>query len=444
MSRPPTESRLPTDGLAGREVVRADLVWTGAGFEPDVDVTIGADGRIEAVGEVDEEPTRRLAGRALIPGFVNAHSHAFQRALRGRGETFPEGAGSFWAWREAMYGLVESIDRDRLFEVSLAAFSEMRDAGITAVGEFHYLHHDREGDFAFDETVLDAAAEAGIRIVLLEVYYRTGGIGEPLAEAQRRFATPSVEAYLERLDALAGRVEPATQSLGVAPHSIRAATPDEFAALHDAARRRGKVVHAHVEEQRKEVEACREAYGATPTGAILDAVGTAEAFTAVHATHTTADDLVRWVDAGGTVCACPLTEANLGDGIPGLGPLVAAGGPVCLGTDSNARISMIEEARWLEYGQRLAGERRGAITDGAGASAPALLAAATEAGAAALGLDAGRIEPGRLADLAAIDLGHPSLEGADRETLLAALLLGAGNEAVAATCVGGRWRETGG
>lgn len=428
---------------AGRQVVRADRVWTGRAFEPDLAVAIGADGRIEAVGPLEEPATLELPGRALLPGFVSAHSHAFQRALRGRGEAFPEGAGDFWSWREAMYGRVAGLDREGLREWSRRAFAEMRDAGITAVGEFHYLHHDEPGDWAFDEVVLEAAAGVGIRIALLEVYYRTGGIGEPLAAGQRRFGTPSVEAFLERLDALAERIDPATQSLGVAPHSIRAATPDEFAALHAAARRRGMPVHAHVEERIGEVEACRAAYGTTPTAAILDAMGSAEGFTAVHATHATAADLERLLAAGGSVCVCPLTEANLGDGIPDLGALVAEGGPVCLGTDSNARISMLEEARWLEYGQRLAAERRGMLVDAGGSVARALLAAATEAGARALGLDAGRIEPGRWADLVAIDLDHPSLAGVDPDAALDALVFGAGNAAVAATCVGGRWRESG-
>ena len=431
----------PAAATGDRQVVEADLVWTGERFESGVKIAVDGDGWIEAVGALDEPPTERLAGRALLPGFVNAHSHAFQRGLRGQGETFPEGVGSFWTWREAMYGLVGSIGRERLGELSRLAFAEMRDAGITAVGEFHYLHHDDEDDWAFDEVVLEAAAEVGIRIVLLEVYYRTGGVGEPLADAQRPFATPSVETYLDRLDALAGRIDPAIQSIGVAPHSIRAATPEEFAVLHAAARERGLVVHAHVEEQSAEVEASREAYGKTPTAAILDAVGTAEAFTAVHATHTAPADLRRWVEEGGIVCVCPLTEANLGDGIPDLDPLVESDGTVCLGTDSNARISMLEEMRWLEYGQRLAGERRGALAGPGGSVARTLLTAATRAGARSLGLDAGRIESGRWADLVAIDLDHPSLAGADEETLLPTLVFGAGNGAIAATCVGGRWRE---
>ncbi|MDX1623055.1 MAG: formimidoylglutamate deiminase [Gemmatimonadota bacterium] len=423
-----------------RQVVEADLVWTGRGFEAGLRVAIGSDGRIEAVGSLGEEPTRRLGGRALLPGFVNAHSHAFQRGLRGRGEVFPAGSGSFWTWREAMYGLVGSIDRRRLRELSLRAFFEMRDAGITAVGEFHYLHHDEGLDWAFDEVVLDAAAEAGLRIALLVSYYRTGGIGEPLDEARRRFATPSPEEFWERIDALVERIDPETRSIGIAPHSVRAATPEEIAALHEEARRRGMVVHVHLEERREEVEACREAYGTTPSAALLDALGDdADGLVAVHCTHTRPADLKRLLAAGGRVCACPLTEANLGDGIPDLGPALEREGRLSLGTDSNARIALVEEMRWLEYGQRLRRERRGVLADEGGDVARRLLSIATAGGAAALGLEAGAIEPGRPADLVALDLGHPSLAEATPGTLLGAWVFGGGNDAVAETCVGGRW-----
>src|SRR5262245_35108402 len=157
-------------------VLEADLTWTGERFESGVRVAIGPDGRITGVGALKDAVGERLKGQALLPGFVNAHSHAFQRGLRGRGERFPAGAGSFWSWREAMYALVEELDAERLRALSLRAFREMLAAGITTVGEFHYLHHAKEGDWALDEAVLAAAREAGIRLVLLEVYYRTGGI----------------------------------------------------------------------------------------------------------------------------------------------------------------------------------------------------------------------------------------------------------------------------
>ena len=170
-------------------LLEADLTWTGAGFEPGVQIAIGDDGRIAAVGQLARPGAERLTGRGLMPGFVDAHSHAFQRALRGSGESFPSGAGSFWTWRRAMYALVESLDRASLRRMSAQAFAEMRDAGITTGGEFHYVHHEREGDFALDDAILQAATDAGIRMVLLYCFYATGAPGRPLEGGQRRFAT---------------------------------------------------------------------------------------------------------------------------------------------------------------------------------------------------------------------------------------------------------------
>jgi formimidoylglutamate deiminase len=430
-------------------VLEADLTWTGAGFEPGIRIVVAADGRIETVEAANrgaahgggEERVTRLTGIALLPGFIDAHSHAFQRGLRGQGETFPAGAGSFWTWREAMYALVDSLDRTSLRRISARAFEEMRDAGITTVGEFHYIHHERPGDFALDEAILEAAADAGIRLVLLYSYYATGAPGRPLAGGQRRFATPRVDEFWRQLDRLAARLDPASQTMGVAPHSIRAVGPDEIRELHREAARRGLPVHLHVEEQRREIEEALAAYGRTPMAAILDAVEDAP-FTAVHCTHTAAADMERFLAAGGTVCLCPLTEGNLGDGIPTLDQTHAAGGRFAIGTDSNNRLAMLEEMRWLEYGQRLRGELRGALPDARGEVAPSLLAAATTGGARALALPAGRIAPGCWADLVAVDLRAPALAEVPAEQLLASLVFGAGNEAIAGTYVGGRWRAS--
>jgi formimidoylglutamate deiminase len=421
-------------------VLEADLTWTGEGFEPAVQVTVGADGRIESVGAAGR-PAHRLPGVAFLPGFIDAHSHAFQRGLRGAGEDFPSGTGSFWTWREAMYALVASLDRESLRRTSARAFAEMRDAGITTVGEFHYVHHEVEGDFALDDAVLEAAADVGIRIVLLYSYYATGSPGRPLEGAQRRFATPSVEDFWAQVDRLAGRLDPGTQTLGVAPHSIRAASPREIRELRAEARRRALPFHMHVEEQRREVEESLAAYGREPMPVILDALE-GESLTAVHCTHTAAADMDRFLGTGGIACLCPLTEGNLGDGIPRLERAHAAGGRLALGTDSNLRLAMLEEMRWLEYGQRLRGEIRGALPDRHARVAPTLLHAATTGGARALGLESGRIAAGCWADLVAIDLRAPALAEVPSERLLEAIVFGAGNEVIAGTYVGGRWRPT--
>jgi formimidoylglutamate deiminase len=424
-----------------RLTIQPDLVWIDGAFLPDRSITIGPDGRIVSVARAGQGAAHRLTGIALLPGFVDTHSHAFQRGLRGSGERFTAGAGSFWSWREAMYALVASLHRDSLRRICLQAFREMRDAGITAVGEFHYLHHDRDGDFAFDQVVLEAAAEVGIRLVLLQTYYGAGGIGRDLEPGQRRFATRDLTAYWRQLDRLAKRLDPASQSLGIVAHSVRAASLQDIKALHAEAARRRLPFHMHVEEQRREIEQTVAAYGRTPMRLLCDELG-GEGVTAVHCTHTTPSDMAAFLAQGGRVCVCPLTEANLGDGIPDLSAPHATGGRLSLGSDSNARISVIEEMRWLEYGQRLRGELRGALSDPHGEVATTTLEAATSGGAAALGIGGGRIATGEWADFAAVDLTVPALAGVPASGLLDAIVFGAGNGAIAGTFVGGNWRPS--
>lgn len=423
-------------------IIEADQTWTGEAFETGIQIRVGEDGRIAEVGRLGLAPTQRLTDRALLPGFVSAHSHAFQRGLRGRGERFPAGSGSFWTWREAMYGLVGSLDLDAFESLCLRTFREMRRAGVTTVGEFHYFHHGPEEEgFAFDERVLRAASAAGIRIALLEVYYRTGAIGQPLEGPQRRFATPSPAAFWEQMDRLAALLDPRSQTLGASVHSLRAASLDDLREVYDEARRRELVFHIHVEEQLREIDDALAYYGQRPMELLLGTLGTATDVTAVHCTHTRPEDMERFLAAGGTVCICPLTEANLGDGIADLPFLHEHGGAVCLGSDSNARISPLEEMRWLEYAQRLSTQSRGVLRDDEGQVARTLLRAATIAGAEALGVEAGQIAPGTWADLVAIDLTAPTLAGWEPGTLLESLVFGAAEEAIAATCVGGEWEE---
>lgn len=403
-------------------ILEPELTWTGARFERGVQIAID-NGAITDVGRLGHGDAQKLARRALLPGFISAHSHAFQRALRGKGETFPEGAGSFWSWREAMYALVQQLDADRFYDAVRATFAEMLAAGITSVGEFHYLHHSPAGDdHLFDEIVLRAAKDAGIRIVLLLTYYKTGGIGQPLAPAQQRFSTQSLADFWRRVDSLQA------EHLGVAAHSIRGVPLEEIAPLYDEARKRGMVMHMHVEEQRREIEECRAAYGAMPLQLLNERLSSCEGFTAVHATHSDPEEIRRFLDRGGNVCITPLTEGNLGDGIPDLSALRAPS----LGTDSNARISMIEEMRWLEYGQRWKSETRGVFR-----GAAPLLQAATANGARSLGIEAGAIEKGKLADFVAVDLDARAIRDVDEEQLLEGLVFGAGDDVIAATWVAG-------
>lgn len=447
--------------ISAEQVLEADWTWTGRHFEERIEVAIGPDGRIAAVGRPERsaeedggEPgggasrVRRLEGRALLPGFVNAHSHAFQRGLRGLGESYHHGMGDFWSWREAMYALVDRLDGEAFYALTLQAFREMRDVGITTVGEFHYLHHSPAGeDFRFDELVLEAARAAGIRITLLNAFYRTGAPGQPLAGAQRRFATPDLDGYWRQMEHLREQVAGPLEQLGAVAHSLRAASPTELTELLGEARHRDLVLHLHVEEQTREIEEVTAAHGLGPLALLNERLDPKDRVTAVHCTHSTPADIERFAERGGRVCLCPLTEANLGDGFADLPAMLASGLTPCLGSDSNARISMTEEMRWMEYAQRLARQRRGIARGEIGEVAPVLLDAATRAGAAALGVAAGALEPGLWADLTLVDLGHPTLVAvplhSEGKELAAALLLGAGDAAIEATAVAGHWRQTG-
>ena len=369
------------------------------------------DGRIARVTpDVDPpEVAARLRG-LVIPGLANAHSHAFQRALRGHAEV----GGSFWSWREQMYLLAGQIDTKTVYELARATYGEMVLAGVTAVAEFHYLHH-RPGGTPYDdpnqmgEALIAAAGEAGLRLTLLDTCYLHGGLdGRSLEGAQRRFGDGSAAAWAERAGALTDR---SGVRIGAAVHSVRAV--DEQSIRHVAAwaAERGAPLHVHVSEQPRENEDCIQATGLTPTALLARAGALGPRTSAIHATHLGQPDVQLLGDSGTTVCLCPTTERALADGIGPAAALAAAGSPLCVGTDSHAVIDLFEEARALELDERL-------ITGRRGHHAPeALLRAGTVAGMAALGWDAGDLAPGRLADLVALDLGSTRLAGWTRESL---------------------------
>jgi formimidoylglutamate deiminase len=295
--------------------------------------------------------------------------------------------------------------------------------------------------------VLEAAAGAGIRLVFLHTAYMAGGFDLPLEETQRRFATPDLGAFWAAADRLSAGMG-VHQTLGIAAHSVRAVPPKELTALYAEARRRGLVFHLHAEEQDAEVEGAVATLGSAPIDFLVEQLAADATLTAVHGTRSTAERLERLLGTGANLCVCPLTEANLGDGLVPIAAEDGTGGladrypeQICLGTDSNARISMLEEARWLELGQRLRTGRRGALGDRTGNVASRLLDAATAGGARALGIPAGDIAVGKWADFALVDLTSPSLRGIGNEDLAAALVLGSGDDVIAGTCVGGRWRH---
>jgi formiminoglutamate deiminase len=406
-----------------------ELAWLG-GSRAESGVLIEvSDGRIQAVTPDADPPSdaQRLPGLTL-PSFANAHSHAFQRALRGRTHG---GSGSFWTWREQMYALAGTIDPDSYLVLARATFGEMALAGVTAVGEFHYLHNGPGGvpyddPNAMGRAVMQAAAEAGVRIVLIDACYLRGGFGVELDEVQKRFADRDADAWVERVNAL-----PAPAA---AIHSVRAVDPDSARVVAGWATARGVPLHAHVSEQPAENEGTLAAHGLSPTALLASVDALSERFTAVHATHLTDVDIDLLGSAGATCCFCPTTERDLADGIGPARRLSDAGARLSLGSDSHAVIDLFEEARAVELDERLATRERGSH------SAAELLTAATSDGYRCLGLpDGGRIEPGALADLVTVSLDSVRLAGTDAEHALESVVFAAGAPDVNHVMVGGRF-----
>jgi formiminoglutamate deiminase len=414
--------------------VWCELAWLG-GERAERGVLLELDGeRIAGIERSDTPPNgaERLPG-VTIPGLANAHSHAFQRALRARAEGGP---GSFWTWREQMYELAGRLDPDSYLRLARATFAEMALAGVTVVGEFHYLHHRADGR-SYDDAnamglaVAQAAAEAGVRMTLIDACHLHGGFGEDADGVQRRFSDGSADAWAAR----AGELAPGPGlRVGAAIHSVRAVDPDAAALVASWAREHDAPLHAHVSEQPGENEACLAAYGVTPTALLERAGALSSAFTAVHATHVSDEDVALLGGARATCCICPTTERDLADGIAGAARLRDAGARLALGSDSQAVIDLFEEARAVELDERLATGRRGHH------SAVELLRAATADGYSCLGWpEGGRIEVGALADLTTVSLEGVRLAGTPDDLALEGLVYAAGAADVRDVMVGGRW-----
>jgi formimidoylglutamate deiminase len=332
-----------------------------------------------------------VAAPLTLPGFVNAHSHAFQRRLRGRAE-----GGDFWAWREEMLREAERQTPDSVRTEYAATYREMRSAGYTAVGEFHYL--------GYEEAVaaVEAAVEAEIELVLLLTAYARGGLP--------RFRQESAAAYLQQVDSLRAR----GARVGLAPHSVRACPRDWLEEIGRYAAAEGLPLHVHADEQPREIEECLAEYGVRPIELLARAGCLGPHATVVHATHANAAELDLLAEAGARVCLCPTTEANLGDGFAPVTALRDRSLGLCIGSDSNVRIDPLEELRELEGVARRATGRRNVVP------VDSLLGFGAAEGAASLGLDSWPD--------AAIDLDHPSLRGVERGDVLSALVLGCGGD----------------
>jgi formimidoylglutamate deiminase len=434
--------------VSDRTVYQPDFVYRNGRFHSGGTLQVGADGSILPEGPVPEGArVVRMPGRALLPGLVNGHSHAFQRLIRGRTEYVAPGQGmdDFWSWRDAMYRAAEALNPEEVYVASRQAFLEMVLAGITSVGEFHYLHHQPDGTpyverNALAYEVIRAARDVGLRIVLLRVGYARAGFRVPENPRQRRFIDKDVDAFLSAVQELIQetRGKPGV-SVGLAPHSVRAVPREWLAVL--AGIRGDLPVHMHVAEQPKELEACVAEHGLRPVE-LLEELGVLEArFTAVHAVHVTEAEAQMLGEVGAGVCACPSTERNLGDGIVPAERLVDAGARLCLGSDSQATVDLLDEARQLEGHLRLSRVRRAVLDPGGGAVdglAARLFGMATVNGAQSLGLPTGALEPGKPADFFTVDLNHPSLVGASPSSLLAGLVFGADKAAIRDVAVDGK------
>jgi formiminoglutamate deiminase len=376
----------------------AAYAWLPDGLARDVSIEEGEGKFSEVATGVPPGDHVRLPG-LVIPGMANAHSHVFHRALRGRTSS---SRGSFWTWRRQMYRLAARIDPEQLFLLARAAYAEMALAGITVVGEFHYLHHSPNGQPYDDPNIMgdalrEAAAQVGVHLVLLDTCYLAGGLTaaghEDLDPVQRRFSDGDVVRWANRVEALRSTPE---MSVGAAIHSVRAVPQKSLGAV--AAVARNRPLHFHVSEQTSENEACEEFYGVTPVRLLRDSGVLGPTSTAIHATHLASTDTSDLAETQTAVCFCPTTERDLGDGIGPARALADAGVPLCLGSDQHVTIDLIEEARALEMDERLASEDRGCFELGD------LVDFMTVGGYRALGRDGGRIEVGAPADLVAIRL----------------------------------------
>ncbi len=384
------------------DVYWCERAWLGPGRLAEAVLVEIADRYVDRVTvDVPDPPqrARRLTG-ITIPGLANCHSHAFHRMLRGHAQT---GQGSFWTWREQMYTAAAGLDPDGYHELARSVYAEMLSGGITAVGEFHYLHHGSGGapyadPNAMGEALIAAAVDVGLRITMLDTCYLAGGIGKPVTGVQERFSDGSADRWVQRAEALRVRYQAnADVVIGAAIHSVRAVPREEIGTVAAWARAHSSPLHVHLSEQVAENDECTAAYGHSPTRVLHDAGALGPRTTAVHATHLTAGDIELLGGSRTHACFCPTTERDLADGVGPSRGLADAGSALTLGSDSHAVIDMYEEMRAVEMNERLVSQRRGHWT------ADELLRAASCDGHASLGFgNAGMITPGAWADLVTV------------------------------------------
>lgn len=384
---------------------------------------------------MNEAPRVRCEdGRWIMPGLATAHSHAFQRALRGRTHRSRTRAGTFWGWRDEMYRLVERLRPEDLYAISRFAYTELAMSGVTAVGEFHYVHHGPGGHAYAERTeladaVVRAARDVGLRICLIRTAYLRAGYDQSAVPAQKRFIDPSIDHVLQDLEVLRSRYagDPHV-AVAAAAHSVRAVPLPQVRTLAAYAEQHGLPFHMHVSEQRNELEECREEHGTTPVALLSEQGMLSPRFVAVHATHLDDAEIAALGNHRCLVCICRTTERDLGDGLPPMHQLLLAGARLCVGVDSHAGENAFEEVRAVELDERSRLEKRHAAAEGT-----ELLDAATRQGYAACGLSAFWQE-----DQVCLDTDDPSIAGIDPDLAADAILFGATPRAVKSVIVSGK------
>jgi formimidoylglutamate deiminase len=428
-----------------------DYIYFEGRFESGVALLADGSGRITGFSSEPEvlETASRMPRRAILPGLVNVHSHSFQRAIRARTEhRTGSQRDTFWTWREAMYHAANALSPEDIYDCARMAFLEMLAGGITAAGEFHYLHH-VPGGALYDnpnllaEQVVRAARETGLRIALLRTAYARAGFRRDPNPGQSRFITGSAADFIAHTEALrvsVARGVPDTAWVGIAPHSVRAVPLPYLLETVEYARGCGMKVHMHVSEQPAEIEACEAEYGMRPIELLHKAGVLAPDFTAIHAIHINPREIEYLAAAGARIGACPTTERNLGDGIGPGEDWTTAGVATCFGSDSNIQIDLLEEAREFEYHLRLKRLERAVLADGvdSGSLARSLFANATEVGAASIGSPGGALQSGRPADFFTVDLDDVSVAGADRDSLMSHIVFSAQRTAIREVFVAGK------
>lgn len=423
------------------QTLHARHAWHPAGWRPDLAFNI-ADGRIAAIASASPEADG--AATYLLPGIANLHSHAFQRAMAGLVERQGDPADSFWTWRELMYTLAARITPDTLRAIASMLYAEMLEAGYTTVCEFHYLHNDPRGEpyadpAAMSLALIEAARDTGIRLCLLPTLYQTGGFdGRALSDRQRRFGLLT-DAYLALIERLQRECDAGVE-LGIAFHSLRA-VPEHALREVLAASPASAPVHIHISEQRAEVDECVALRGARPVAWLLEHAAVDRRWCLVHATHLDGDETRRLAASGATVALCPSTEANLGDGLFPLAEYRDAGGRWGIGSDSHVSVSLVEELRWLEYGQRLATQRRNVVADAVQPSCgERLFADALAGGRAGSGQDSGCLDAGAAADGFTLDERAVELAERPLSRLLDSFVFAGNRPLVRDVLVAGEWR----